>query len=155
MRCLNQYHLKTEANVESLKQRFPQYHKYGSKLDRALKVVLNHGVKEHQFLPSDRRIYTVVGSLGDEFINPEKPYCSCSHFFFRVRGRKDELCYHLLSYMIASESRLLDTITFSDEEYFSLMAAVVSDVFRIPGRSDNPQLLESSRGTSTDERLTP
>jgi len=130
--------LKTEVSAESLKQRFPQYHKYGSKLDRALEVVLNGGVKEHHFLPSGRRIYTVVGNLGDEFIDPEKPYCSCSHFFFRVLSHKDELCYHLLSYSIASESGMLDTVTFSDEEYSSVVAAVVSDVFRILGHEGNP-----------------
>jgi len=122
--------LKTEASAEDLRLRFPQYLKHGTKLDRAINAALARAVKEHRFLPSGRRIYTVVGNLGDEFIDPERPYCSCSHFFFRVLGHKDELCYHLLSYAIASESGLIDVVTFSDEEYSPFMAAVVRDIFR-------------------------
>lgn len=137
MNSLNQPHL-TGAKPEDLRQRFPQYLKYGSKLDRAISTALAGGVKEHRFFPSGRTIYTVVGNLGDEFIDPEKPYCSCSHFFFRVLGHKDELCYHLLSYKIASDSRLLDAITFSDDEYSSVLAAVVSDVFRVLALAGNP-----------------
>jgi len=125
-------------NPESLKQRFAQYSKHGQKLDRAVQTVLAHGVKEHLFLPSGRRIYTVVGTLGDEFIDPEKPYCSCSNFFFKALGHKDELCYHLLSYMIASESKQLDTVTFSDEEYDSIIAAITRDVFHVLDNSSGP-----------------
>ena len=121
-----------EESAEGLKQRFTQrYSRHGSKLDRAVQTALGRCVKEHLFLPSKRRVYTVVGNLGDEFIDPEKPYCSCSNFFFRGLGQKGELCYHLLSYVIASESGLVDTTTFSDEEYELLMAALVSDVFHI------------------------
>jgi predicted nucleic acid-binding Zn finger protein len=123
--------LKAEETADDIKQRFTRYSRYGSKLDRAVETVLAHNVKEHLFLPSGRKIYTVVGKLGDEFIDPEKPYCSCSNFFFRVAGHKDELCYHLLSYAIASESKRLDTITFDDEEYDSMLAAVIKDVFRV------------------------
>jgi predicted nucleic acid-binding Zn finger protein len=130
--------LKTEENVESLKQRFARYSRHGSKFDRAVQTALLGGVKEHLFLPSGRKIYTVVGKLGDEFIDPERPYCSCSNFFFRVLGHKDELCYHLLSFIIASDSGLLDTVTFSDEEYDSVMAAVVKDVFQILDSEGNP-----------------
>ncbi|HUI86533.1 MAG TPA: hypothetical protein VLY21_05210 [Nitrososphaerales archaeon] len=129
--------MRTEETAESLRRRFPQYHKHGSKLDRAIAVVLAGGVKEHIFLPSGRRVYTVVGNLGDEFIDPAKPYCSCSHFFFRVIGHKDELCYHLLGYMVSAASGLLDTVTFSDEEYAPFMAALVNDVFRILGNEAN------------------
>jgi len=121
-----------EQSAEGLKQRFTQrYSRHGSKLDRAIRTALDRSVKEHLFLPSKRRVYTVVGNLGDEFIDPEKPYCSCSNFFFRGLGQKGEPCYHLLSYVIASESGLIDSTTFSDEEYELLMTALVDDVFHI------------------------
>ena len=123
--------MKSAESAEELKQRFAKYSKYGPKLDRAVEAVLAHNVKEHLFLPSGRKIYTVVGKMGDEFVDPKKPYCSCSNFFFRVAGHKDELCYHLLGYMIASESKRLDTITFDDEEYDSMLMAVMRDVFRV------------------------
>jgi predicted nucleic acid-binding Zn finger protein len=75
---------------DELKAKFPEFSKYGAKLDRALDAVLAGGVKEARFLPSGRKLFTVVGRLGDEFIDPDKPYCSCSNFFFRVlRGTED------------------------------------------------------------------
>ena len=58
-------------------------------------------MKRHVFIPSGRVLFTVVGRSGDEFIDPEKPFCSCRHFFFRVLGGKDPTCYHLLAYEMA------------------------------------------------------
>ena len=78
---------------------------------------------------------TVVGRLGDEFIDPDKPYCSCNNFFFRVLGGREETCYHLLSYKIASETDRLDIIKFSDEEYGAYLAAMVGDVFEVLRKS--------------------
>ena len=108
---------------------------FGRKFDRALATVLAGGVKESRFVPSGRKILTVVGNLGDEFIDPQKPYCSCSDFFFKVSGRKEETCYHLLSYRIASQSGRVDVVEFSDEEYPQVLKAVVTDVFEVLNRS--------------------
>lgn len=124
-----------QEDREALTQQFTKYAKHGSKFGKAIETVLAHGVKEHRFLPSGRIIHTVVGNLGDEFIDPARPYCSCSHFFFRVLGHRSELCYHLLGFMIASESKRVDVITFSDEEYTSVLAAIVGDVFHVLDRS--------------------
>lgn len=127
--------VESNEEIDALKQQFAKYAKYGRKFDRAAETVLSGGVKEHRFLPSRRKVYTVVGNLGDEFIDPEKPYCSCSNFFFRAIGQRDELCYHLLSYKIASESNRVDVVSFDDEEYDSFLTAVVNDVFLILDRS--------------------
>jgi predicted nucleic acid-binding Zn finger protein len=121
---------------ESLKAELPEFEKYGKKLDRAIDTVLAGAVKECIFLPSGRRVTTVVGRLGDELIDPERPYCSCSNFFFRVLGGKEETCYHLLSYRIAGEARKIDTVRFSDEEYGHYLAATISDVFGVLGKSN-------------------
>jgi predicted nucleic acid-binding Zn finger protein len=126
-----------EEEMTALKRQFAKYAKYGRKFDRAVETVVAGGVKEHQFLPSKRKILTVVGNLGDEFIDPEKPYCSCSNFFFRVLGQRDELCYHLLSYMIASESNRIEVTAFDDEEYDALLSAVVNDVFLVLDHSSS------------------
>src|SRR5208337_4108335 len=64
-----------EEETTALKRQFAKYAKYGRKFDRAVETVVAGGVKEHRFLPSKRKILTVVGNLGDEFIDPEKPYC--------------------------------------------------------------------------------
>lgn len=126
---------ETAEPEESLRREFSELSRYGQKFDRALATVLAGGVKESRFKPSGRRILTVVGKLGDEFIDPEKPYCSCSNFFFKVTGGKEETCYHLLSYKIASRAGRVDVIEFSDEEYPQVLKAVVMDVFDVMSRS--------------------
>ena len=113
----------------------PEFEKLGSKLDRAIDAVLAGGVKVVVFRPSGKRVVTVVGRLGDEFIDPEKPYCSCSNFFFRVLGGREEICYHLLSYRMAAETGKLDVVKFSDEEYGAYLTATVRDVFEVLRRS--------------------
>jgi predicted nucleic acid-binding Zn finger protein len=120
---------------DALKAKAAEYQKYGTKLDRAVDTVLAGGVKEAKFLPSGRKIVTVVGTLGDEFVDPDGPYCSCSNFFFRVVGGREEVCYHILSYRIASKEGRMDTIEFSDDEYGPYFAATVRDVFDVLRKS--------------------
>ncbi len=120
---------------EAIKGKLPGFEKYGTKLDRAVDAVLAGGVKECRFLPSGRRVITVVGRLGDEFIDPEKPYCSCSNFYFRVLGGREETCYHLLSYKVASATGRVDVVEFSDEEYGPYLAATIRDVFEVLRKS--------------------
>lgn len=126
---------------DRVKRALAKYSRYGSKLDQAIQTVLAGGVKEHRFMPSGRTINTVVGSSGDEFVDPRRSYCSCSHFFFRVLGGRDETCYHLLSYRIASELGRLDVVTFDDAEYGEIFATIVRDVFGVLDRSSGSQSL--------------
>ena len=113
---------------EELVSHFAYYSKYGNKFPKAVEAVLSGNVKKHTFSPSGRVVLTVVGRDGEQFIDPERPFCSCSNFFFKVLGGRAELCYHLLSYKIASESKRLDIIAFSDEEYASVLGAISRDV---------------------------
>lgn len=55
-------------------------------------------------------------------------YCSCGDYFFRVLGGKQEYCYHLLSYKIASEGKRLDEIKFDDEEYEHFLKLMIHDI---------------------------
>ncbi len=127
---------ETEAEErEKLRHELPDASRYGKKLDKAIDTVVGGGVKENRFLPSGRAIFTVVGNLGDEFIDPDKPYCSCSHFFFRVRTGKDDTCYHLLSHGIAARRGMIVVTEFSDEEYEAVLSAIVGDVFAVLNRS--------------------
>jgi predicted nucleic acid-binding Zn finger protein len=120
-----------------LRGKLPELEKHGSKLDRAMDTALAGGVKECRFLPSGRKVITVVGRLGDEFIDPERPYCSCSNFFFRVLGGREEICYHLLSYKIAVKVGKVDVVEFSDEEYGPYLVAAVRDVFEVLRKSSS------------------
>jgi predicted nucleic acid-binding Zn finger protein len=119
----------------SIRAHLPEFEKYGTKLDRAIDVVLAGGVKEARFTPSGRKVVTVVGRLGDEFVDPEKPYCSCSNFYFRVLGGKEETCYHLIGYKIAKKLGKVDSVEFSDEEYGQYFSATVRDVFEVLRKS--------------------
>ena len=110
--------------------------RYGQKFEKAIDTVMAGGVKECRFLPSGRRVLSVVGNLGDEFIVPEKPYCSCGNFFFRVLRGREEVCYHLLSYRIATKTGRVDIIEFQDDEYGDYLSAIVSDVFEVLAKSN-------------------
>lgn len=118
-----------------MKARTAGFVKYGKKWDRAVDTVLAGGVKEARFLPSGRKVVTVVGRLGDEFIDPERPYCSCSNFYFKVLGGREDLCYHLLSFQIAAGTGRVEVVVFSDEEYGAYLAATIRDVFDVLRKS--------------------
>jgi predicted nucleic acid-binding Zn finger protein len=117
-----------KSNGEVIASNFPQYARFGKTFEKAVDAVARGYVKAHVFVPSGRTIYTVVGSSGDEFIAPEKPYCSCSNFFFRVMDGKREYCYHLLGYKMAVEAKKVEQVTFSDDEYSDFLRIVTLDV---------------------------
>ncbi|MDG6899035.1 MAG: hypothetical protein JRN12_02740 [Nitrososphaerota archaeon] len=127
--------MKEERDL--LKSKFPELEKYSAKLERAVDAVMSGSVKEALFTPSGRKVITVVGRLGDEFIDPDKPYCSCSNFFFRVMGGREDTCYHLLGYTVASKTGRVDVTEFVDEEYESYLSATVRDVFEVLRRSSS------------------
>jgi len=124
-----------EEERRALKEKVAELAKFGRKFEKAIDTVLVGGVKECRFLPSGRRIFSVVGTQGDEFIDPERPYCSCSNFFFRVMGGREELCYHLLSYKIAVKTGHVAVVEFGDDEYGEYLSATIKDVFEVLTRS--------------------
>jgi len=110
--------------------RFSQYSSYQREFARAIEVVLDGCVKRHSFVPSGRTLYTVVGRSGEEFIDPERPFCTCKQFFFRVLGGKAETCYHLLGYEIARDAQLFDEIRFDDEEFGDFLRLLTFDLLK-------------------------
>jgi predicted nucleic acid-binding Zn finger protein len=119
----------------ALKKKVAELAKHGHKFEKAIDTVITGGVKECHFLPSGRKVLSVVGTLGDEFIDPERPYCSCSNFFFRVIGGREELCYHLLSYRIAVRTGRVAVLEFNDDEYGEYLSATIKDVFEVLTKS--------------------
>ena len=55
--------------------------KISSRID---KLINNGGVKLHKFLPSNREIWTVIGSLGDQIIFINNNYCTCKALYFSI-----------------------------------------------------------------------
>jgi predicted nucleic acid-binding Zn finger protein len=121
---------KTVESKEELASRFARYSKDQKQFQRAIEAALGGCVKKHVFLPSGRCVCTVVGSNADEFVDPDKPFCSCESFFYGVLGGKVKYCYHILSYKIADESGLVQDVRFDDEEYDAFMRLLASDVLR-------------------------
>ncbi len=121
---------KPIESKEELASRFTRYSNNQSQFERAIEAALGGCVKRHVFLPSGRYVYTVVGSNADEFIDPDKPFCSCESYFYGVLSTKVKYCYHILSYKIADESDLIQDVRFDDEEYDTFMRLLASDVLR-------------------------
>jgi predicted nucleic acid-binding Zn finger protein len=119
---------ETIKSKEELSSRFAHYSKNQGQFEKAIEAAFGGCVKRHVFLPSGRRIYTVVGSNADEFIDPEKSFCSCESYFYGVLSTKVKYCYHTLSYKIADESGLVNEVRFDDEEYDTFMRLLASDV---------------------------
>lgn len=97
---------------------------------KAIDVVVSGGAKKHVFLPSGRSIYTIVGRNGDEFIDPDKSFCSCESHFYSGSGGKSSHCYHILSYEIANEAGFVDEISLDDEEYDTFLRLLMQDITR-------------------------
>jgi predicted nucleic acid-binding Zn finger protein len=119
---------KTSVSREELASRFARYSEQQNQFEKAIEAASGGCVKRHTFLPSGRFIYTVVGSNTDEFIDPEKSFCSCESYFYGVLSTKVKYCYHILSYKIADESGLIREVQFDDEEYDTFMRLLASDV---------------------------
>jgi predicted nucleic acid-binding Zn finger protein len=119
---------ETVESKEELASRFFRYSKDQGQFEKAIEAAFGGCVKRHTFLPSGRRVYTVVGRNADEFIDPDKSFCSCESYFYGVLSAKVKYCYHILSYKIAEESGLVQEIRFDDEEYDTFMRLLASDV---------------------------
>lgn len=119
---------KTIESKEELASRFARYSLQHSQFEKAIDAAFGGCVKRHTFLPSGRYIYTVVGSNADEFVDPDKSFCSCESYFYGVLSAKVKYCYHILSYKIADESGLIQDARFDDEEYDTFMRLLAFDV---------------------------
>jgi predicted nucleic acid-binding Zn finger protein len=108
-------------------------------LERAVDAVIEGRVKRQTFVPSGRVIHTVVGRNGDEFVDPEKPFCSCEHFFFRVMGGKEQPCYHLLAESIAAETQRFSDTEFHDEEFLSFLKLLSHDLLSRSGSREGDE----------------
>ncbi|HXQ92885.1 MAG TPA: hypothetical protein VN739_07740, partial [Nitrososphaerales archaeon] len=88
----------------------------------------------HRFLPSGRKLWTVVGRECDFLVDfdlgsQDKMYCSCSDFYFRVLSERIPECYHLLAVKIALKEEMYSVIDFDDAEFAQFLRALVKDIF--------------------------
>ena len=90
-------------------------------------VISEKRIKLHYFLPSNRKIWTVVGKEKEHWLEPDLKFCSCSGFYFGMLKNKKP-CYHIDSIQIAKKEALYERIEFSDDEFESFMSGLINDL---------------------------
>lgn len=69
--------------------------------EHALVLVEDGKVSRLKFNPSGRTVWIVTGRKGEYQVLPETMFCTCDDYYFRVMGRKKQLCYHLIAQQLA------------------------------------------------------
>ena len=90
-------------------------------------VISEKRIKLHYFLPSNRRIWTVVGKEKEHWLEPDLKFCSCAGFYFGMLKNKNP-CYHIDSIQIAKKEEQYERIEFSDDEFESFMSGLINDL---------------------------
>ncbi len=96
---------------------------------RVTRLIDNRAVKLHIFLPSKRKILTVVGKMSEYWVDIDLRYCTCKSYYFRSIANNDP-CYHLKAAINAVKEGLTDTVVFDDDEYEGFLRAFIYDVFK-------------------------
>ncbi len=68
---------------------------------QALDLVTGSKISRFNFSPSGRVVWIVSGRKGEYQVLPESMFCTCDDYYFRVMGRKKQLCYHLIAQQLA------------------------------------------------------
>ena len=79
-------------------------------------------IKLHVFEPSNRKIWSVVGTEKEYWLDPDLDFCSCPGYYFSNE------CYHLELFPTATIENKIEIITFSDHEYEDFIAGLLSDL---------------------------
>jgi predicted nucleic acid-binding Zn finger protein len=85
------------------------------------------------FLPSNKKLWIVVGKDNEYWTDPELGFCSCKDFYFTTLSGDDE-CYHLKSVRKAIQENRFATVEFADNEYIEYLQAIAEDSANLLGR---------------------
>jgi len=88
----------------------------------AMKLVDQKRVKQVKFAPSGRVIWVVMGRKKDYQVVPQSMFCTCDDYYFRVMGRKKQLCYHLVAQHLAEALDMQSQSDLADAEYAAFTA---------------------------------
>ncbi len=83
----------------------------------AMKLVDQHRVKLVTFAPSGRVVWVVTGRKKEYQVVPQSMFCTCDDYYFRVMGRKKQLCYHLIAQHLADALESQDRSELVDSDY--------------------------------------
>lgn len=84
-------------------------------------------IKLHIFVPSDRKIWTIVTKNNEYWLDLELDYCTCKYYFFKTLSGKDR-CIHLKSLAEALRLEDYDRVEFQDDEYVGFLTSLLKDV---------------------------
>jgi predicted nucleic acid-binding Zn finger protein len=94
-----------------------------SQVDDAL---ASGSVKQLLFLPSNKKLWIVVGKDNEYWTDPDLSFCTCKDFYFTTLSGKDE-CYHLKGVRKAIEENKFTSLEFADVEYVGYLQAIAED----------------------------
>lgn len=84
---------------------------------QAVDLVTGGKVGRFNFSPSGRVVWIVSGRKGEYQVLPESMFCTCDDYYFRVMGRKKQLCYHLIAQQLAEAMGRHRTDSLRDADY--------------------------------------
>lgn len=92
--------------------------------------LINHTLKLHYFVPSERKLWTIVGKNNEYWLDAELDYCSCKHYYYKTLSGKEK-CQHLKIFNELLKNNNYDKIKFSDDEYSNFLTILIKDILRI------------------------
>ena len=93
-----------------------------SQLKKIGSLLSEKRIKLHIFEPSDRKIWTVVGTDKEYWFDPDLDFCSCPGYYFNNE------CYHLDNFPLAMSQNQMESTTFSDDEYGPFIGSLLSEL---------------------------
>ena len=94
------------------------------------KLINNGGVKLHKFFPSNREIWTVVGSLGDQIVFININYCTCKALYFSIMRNNFRICYHLQTVLDAKKNEKYVVTEISDYDYYGFISLLTKSIYK-------------------------
>jgi len=94
---------------------------FGDRLQKALEIIAEKGVKKYIFRPTGIIRWIIIGHERN-YLTIEHSFCSCQDFLYRALLKQDTpSCYHLLAREIADRINKYETIEVDDNLYESYM----------------------------------
>ena len=92
------------------------------KLKKIDSLLSEKRIKLHILEPSNRKIWTVVGTEKEYWFDPDLAFCSCPGYYFNNE------CYHLDFFRLAKTKNKIELTTFSDDEYGPFIGSLLSEL---------------------------
>ena len=97
------------------------------KTEKIQSVINEKRIKSHNFIPSERKIWTVLGTEKEHWLDPDLQFCSCSGFYFGMLKNKNP-CYHMKAISIAIKEKKFDSFIFSDTEFENFIVRLITNL---------------------------